>query len=78
MIRYKIDVIQALKNIGYSTYRIRKDKILTEAQLQNIRENKLLTQDALNKLCSLLKCQIGDILEYIDDNQCENEIKTEE
>lgn len=69
MIRYKIDVIQALKNLGYSTYKIRKDKIFTESQLQNIRDNKLLTQDALNKLCNLLNCQIGDILEYIDDNE---------
>lgn len=68
MIRYSIDVIEALKNAGYSTYRIRKEKIFTESQLQNIRCDKLLTQDALNKLCSLLNCQPGDILEYIPDN----------
>lgn len=68
MIKYKIDIIQALKNIGYSTYRIRKEKIFTESQLQNIRDNKLLTQDALNKLCSLLNCQPADILEYVPDD----------
>ena len=68
MIRYSIDVIEALKNAGYSTYRIRKEKIFTESQLQNIRCDKLLTQDALNKLCSFLNCQPGDILEYIPDN----------
>lgn len=68
MINYKIDVIQSLKNAGFSTYKIRKDKIFTEAQLQNIRENKLLTQDALNKLCHILNYQPGDILEYIPDD----------
>ena len=67
MVKYKIDVIQALKNIGYSTYKIRKEKIFTEGQLQQIRDNKLLTQEALNKVCTLLDCQPGDILEYVPD-----------
>lgn len=67
MIMYKVNVLQTLKSLGYSTYKIRKEKIFTEAQLQNIRENKLLTQDALNKLCALLNCQPGDILEYVPD-----------
>lgn len=67
LIKYKLDIIQALKNIGYSTYKIRKEKIFTEGQLQQMREHKLLTQDAMNKLCTLLDCQPGDILEYIPD-----------
>lgn len=71
MLRYKTDILQLLKNFGYSTYKIRKEKIFTESQLQNIRDNKLLTQDALNKLCKLLNCQPGDILEYIPDEESE-------
>ena len=67
MIKYKIDIIQALKNKGYSTYKIRKEKIFNESQLQQMRENKILAQDALNKVCRLLNCQPGDILEYIPD-----------
>lgn len=71
LVKYKIDIIQTLKNIGYSTYKIRKEKIFTEGQLQQIRNNKLLTQDALNKVCTLLDCQPGDILEYIPDENHE-------
>lgn len=67
MIKYKIDIIQALKNKGYSTYKIRKEKIFNESQLQQIRENKILAQDAFNKLCQLLDCQPGDLLVYIPD-----------
>lgn len=67
MIVYKIDVLSALKEKGYSTYKIRQNKIFSETQLQHIREDKLLTQDALNKLCTLLNCQVGDILEFIPD-----------
>ncbi len=69
MIRYKIDVLSALKNIGYSTYKIQKEKIFNQSQLQQIRDNKILTQDALNKLCTLLDCQPGDILEYVPDEE---------
>lgn len=72
LIKYKIDIIQTLKTNGYSTYKIRKEKIFTESQLQNIRDNKLLTQDALNKLCKLLNLQPGDILEYIPDSENKN------
>ena len=67
LIKYKIDIIQTLKKIGYSTYKIRKEKIFNESQLQQIREHKLLAQDALNKVCMLLNCQPGDILEYVPD-----------
>ena len=47
--------------------KIRKEKNFTEAQLQQMRDNKLLTQKALNKVCFLLDCQPGDIIEYIPD-----------
>lgn len=67
MIKYKINLLLALKNIGYNTNKIRKEKIFNESQLQQMRDHKLLTQDALNKVCTLLNCQPGDILEYIPD-----------
>lgn len=69
MIKYKIDILQALKSIGYSTYKIRKEKIFNESQLQQMREHKLLAQDSLNKVCTLLNVQPGDILEFIPDNE---------
>lgn len=67
MIKYKIDILLALKQKGYSTYKIKQEKIFNQSQLQQIRDNKLLTQDALNKVCALLNCQPGDIMEYIPD-----------
>ncbi|GAA6275950.1 hypothetical protein F170042I7_21360 [Blautia caecimuris] len=72
MIKYKIDVLNALKEKGYSTYKIQKEKILNQSQLQQLRINKLLSQDALNKVCTLLNCQPGDILEYIPDTDCQD------
>ena len=69
MLRYKINVIAALREAGYSTYKIRQEKIFSEPQLQNIRRNHLLTHAALDKLCRLLNCQPGDILEYVPDEE---------
>lgn len=62
--KYKIDVIAALKAAGYSTYRIRKEKIFSEGTLQNFREGVIASQSTLEKLCELLDCQPGDILVY--------------
>jgi 4-hydroxy-tetrahydrodipicolinate reductase len=40
---YKIDVLKALKEAGYNTSRLRKDKIMGEATIQKIRENAFFT-----------------------------------
>ena len=69
-IRYKIDIIEALKEKGYTTYRIRKEKIFGQKTLQDFRDGKpVLSSANLEKLCQILDLQIGDILEYIDDGE---------
>ena len=63
-IKYKIDIMQALKEKGFSSYKIRKEKLIGERQLQQIRDNKIVSNACLEKLCKLLGCQLWDILEY--------------
>ena len=65
-IRYKIDVLAALKDAGYSTYKMRKDKIMGEATIQAIRSGQQISWDKLSIVCGLLKCQPGAILEYVE------------
>lgn len=69
MIVYSKNIIEELGKKGYTTYKIKQEKIFNQTQLQQLRDNKLLTQDNLNKLCELLECQPGDILEYRKDNK---------
>lgn len=71
MIRYKQNILELLKMNGYSTYKIRKNKIFSEAQLQYFRNGTIVREETLNKLCCLLNCQPGDILEYIPDDATE-------
>lgn len=66
-IKYKIDILTALKEAGYNTGRIRKEKILSESTVQSIRRQEAINFDNLGRLCRLLHCQPGDILEYIED-----------
>jgi putative transcriptional regulator len=61
---YKFDVLQALKNEGYNTNRIRKEKILAESTLQKLRQDEMVAISNIEVFCKLLKCQPGDILEY--------------
>ena len=65
-IRYKINVLDTLKEKGYSSYRLRQDKIIGERQLTQIRNGEIVSIACLDKLCSLLNCQPGDILQYIE------------
>lgn len=63
-IKYRINVLTELKNAGYNTNRLRKEKLLSEGTIQSIREGKIINAANLAKLCKLLNCQPGDILEY--------------
>lgn len=67
-VRYKIDVMAALKDAGYSTYRLRKEKLIGEATLTRIRAGELVSWENIATLCHLLKCQIGDIVEYQEED----------
>lgn len=61
---YKIKVLDALKEKGYSTYKLRKEKILAESTIQALRDGELVSYEIIARLCSMLGCDVGDILEY--------------
>ena len=64
MLNYKIDVLEELKKKGYTTYKIRNEKIISERALQNIREKNPISWETLDKICTLLQCQPNDIIEH--------------
>ena len=57
-------LIALLKEKGYTTYRIRKEKIVGQATWQKIQNGGDIDTRTIAKLCKLLQCQPGDILEY--------------
>ena len=65
-IRYKVDIMAELKKKGYSSARIREEKLIGQSYLQQIRHGELVSWKTLNTLCSLLECQPGDLIEYVE------------
>ena len=48
MFKYKIDVMKSLSDHGFTSSRMRKEKILSEATMQNLRKGKGITTNTLN------------------------------
>lgn len=62
---YKMEVLQALKNKGYNTNRLRKEKLLAESTIQKLRQKAPISWENLDRLCCLLDCQPGDLVQYV-------------
>lgn len=71
-LRYKINVLNALREAGYSSGRIRKEHLLGEQMVQKIRQGELPSWKAIETICELLNCQPGDLVEYVPDEQPED------
>lgn len=63
-ITYKCDVLELLKDKGFTSYKLRKDKLISQGALQKIREGKLLSWHELDQVCSMLECQPGDLVQH--------------
>ena len=66
-IRYKMDVLATLKAAGYSSTRIRNEKLIGQATLQQLRHGEIVSWATINTICRLLQCQQGDIVEYVEE-----------
>lgn len=64
-LKYKMDVLSALKKKGYNTNKIRTEGLLSQSTLQKFRNQLGVSWENIETLCRLLECQPGDILEYV-------------
>lgn len=67
-LRYRIDVLQALKDNGFNTNKLRKEKLLSEGAIQRLRHSEPVSWSNIEQLCKLLQCQPADIMEYVEEN----------
>ena len=65
-LKYKVDVLNALKEKGYNTTVIRAKGLLSQSTLQKFRHGQGVSWENLETLCALLECQPGDLIEYVD------------
>ena len=68
-LQYKVDLLALLKSKGYTTYRLRKEKLLAEGAIQSLRTRAPISWANIEVICRLLDCQPGDIMEYVPDEE---------
>ncbi len=69
MLVYKFDIITKLKEQGYTTYQIRKEKIFSESTLQKFRRKQMVSTENLDTICRIFNMQPADVIEYIPDEE---------
>ena len=63
--KYKIDVMEAFRDAGYSSTRLRKEKLLGESYMTQLRHGEMVSWKALDTICTALHLQPGDLIEHI-------------
>lgn len=63
-ITFKFNIMEALKDAGYSSTRLRNEKLMGESYMTQLRRGELVSWATIDTICRLLNCQPGDILEY--------------
>ena len=73
MIKYKLNIADALERKKFNTYKAKKTKILSQDTLKRIKnEDTNISLESLNRICIILDMQPKDLIEYVE---CEEEKK---
>ena len=57
-----------LEQAGITSYTCKRDNLIGEQTWVNIRRDGRIDTGTIAKLCDALRCQPGDILEYVPDD----------
>ena len=67
MIKYD-KLFQTMKNKGITQYDLYTKYNVPKSLLDRLRKNKNIATVTINKLCNILKCNVEDIMEHIQDD----------
>ena len=67
MLVFRFDILEKLKEKGYNTGQIRREKLIGENALTQIRKGIVPGTKSINMLCGLLEMQPGSFLRYVPD-----------
>ena len=60
-------LLKKMDEQGITSYTIKKENVIGQATFKKIKEGGDIDTRTISKLCKLLNCQPGDILEYVED-----------
>ncbi|MCR4923062.1 MAG: helix-turn-helix transcriptional regulator [Lachnospiraceae bacterium] len=55
-----------MRSRGETTYTLIKNHNVSPGQISRLKRNQGVSTHTINMFCNILKCDIGDILEYIN------------
>ncbi len=58
-----------MKEKGVSQYTLIKKYNISPAQITRLKRNESVSTHTIDVFCKILGCQVGDIMEYIEDEQ---------
>ena len=58
---------ETMKQKGITTYQLREKCGIDSKTVRRLKANENIETKTLNKLCNVLKCNLSDIAEYIED-----------
>lgn len=68
-LQWRLNALELLKEHGYTTYRLRKEKIFSESSVQNLRYGKPTSWRDIETVCRLTGKQPGKLIEYVKDEK---------
>ena len=74
-LRWRVDPLDLLKEHGYTTYRIRKEKIFAESSVKNMRYKKHVSWKDLEHICEITGKQPGKLIEYVKEPKDTGHVK---
>ena len=72
MLKYKINVIETLKEAGYNSTKILKDGIISQSAMQKFRNGEMVGIKTIDQLCEILDMQPGNIRKYVNEKVNQN------
>ena len=66
-VREGINIPEELSRCGFTSYALRKGKIMGESSIQRLRDGGLPSWKELDFICKTLNYDISEVVEFIDD-----------
>ena len=65
MIKYNI--LEKLKEAGYSTTKLRSENLIGQGTLTRIRRGESVSTNVIDTACRLTGCKVEELIEYVED-----------
>ena len=63
------EILAKLAAAGWPTTRLQREKQISNGTIIQIRAGKPITTTTLDTICRLCKCQPGDLISYVQDEE---------